>query len=551
MPLKTGSSEKVIGENIAIERAHGKPEKQAIAIAMSKAGKSKGKDGSGDHDKAKKMADKYGVSPGLVHELYTAFYDEAPNAPEAVLWKKVDAMVKRKYAYDSVKPIPVDDEVLGEGAVGGAAIIGSKPGYIIVGPDGKRCSSIFADKSKAEQHAKEQYAGQRVTVKAVRGEVEDSLRPIPVDDADRPKPSNWNGTSVVLKTPEAVAAAYRPNTAEGFKKTFGKDGEGIVDSTGRAVKKGDTVEFHAQGARHVDTVLRVVTYRGEVFAETSGSMHYWLSSGNFKVVPASTAHVNAKDAAQELKPIPVNPAPMAKLIPRSRRPAKDGDDEDDARDAMKILKAKAAGEDPHALGYSLSFVKAVLDGRFGKTYAEILRHFKTHPMAARDADLEPVPINDFTPRGGLKCGNCGASVSQIHRNMSGRVLCPRCQQIKAAAKDGSGRGAQADALARKDLAGASPGSLIRSVKLFDGYEQELGKFLSQVPRAKMVDWLVDQGYMPRDVIEAGREAYAALGSARTPEEKQAANKQWAEVTRKGYVRANDAALEPVPVGGHW
>jgi hypothetical protein len=37
MPLKKGSSEKVIGENIRTERHAGKPEKQAIAIAESKA----------------------------------------------------------------------------------------------------------------------------------------------------------------------------------------------------------------------------------------------------------------------------------------------------------------------------------------------------------------------------------------------------------------------------------------------------------------------------------------------------------------------------------
>ena len=41
MPLKRGSSRKVIGQNIKTEMAHGKPQKQAVAIAMSKAGKSK------------------------------------------------------------------------------------------------------------------------------------------------------------------------------------------------------------------------------------------------------------------------------------------------------------------------------------------------------------------------------------------------------------------------------------------------------------------------------------------------------------------------------
>lgn len=35
MPLIHSGSKKAIGENIAIERNHGKPEKQAIAIAYS------------------------------------------------------------------------------------------------------------------------------------------------------------------------------------------------------------------------------------------------------------------------------------------------------------------------------------------------------------------------------------------------------------------------------------------------------------------------------------------------------------------------------------
>ena len=43
MPLKSGKSKKVVSENIKTEMAAGKSQAQSVAIALSKAGKSRKK----------------------------------------------------------------------------------------------------------------------------------------------------------------------------------------------------------------------------------------------------------------------------------------------------------------------------------------------------------------------------------------------------------------------------------------------------------------------------------------------------------------------------
>lgn len=58
MPLSTGTSKAAVSKNVEIERASGKPEKQAVAIALSKQRENRAaKDTAGLHTHLTKLRD--------------------------------------------------------------------------------------------------------------------------------------------------------------------------------------------------------------------------------------------------------------------------------------------------------------------------------------------------------------------------------------------------------------------------------------------------------------------------------------------------------------
>ena len=338
MPLRKGKSQETISHNIAVERHHGKPEKQAIAIAESEARRT-GKDTlmpvdiasakdaesgvckvcgktvaayregarlvanahkpldsstgyasecGGSFKPVKKGTQANDADPDAqskIREVMTETFCTASEAQRAL--RKAHGDVKHAIAIiakmyqdvmdtdDEVKPVPVRDDyeeegfehhgaklpypeprdhedvmpvqvkdrVLGRGAVGDSRldyeVVVGNIGSVYVGVSQSEAMRHYTEYVRQSKTNGGRAGGEDVTlfkndqpIKEYYGSngAEDSLDPIPVNDhtvetkyAAQPKKSGWSGTSLALKTPEAVSSTYKPKGEEGWKKQFGKD----------------------------------------------------------------------------------------------------------------------------------------------------------------------------------------------------------------------------------------------------------------------------------------------------------------------------------------
>ena len=238
MPLAKGNSNAVVSKNIETEIKAGKKPSQAVAIAYSKAGRSK--DSAGDpapvpieaEDRVlgrgavgdgawKAGLEPPGISPGTKmrgDKAYEKLRADGINEYYAREWAQMYAYGIRETLPDRAKaaldlPAPVGDDF---SRVDAAKL------------KRQAAEELLRElKSKAAKGDKEAYkAGMKLTT--IMGRM--ALDVLPVDDeaavtyAKRP-PAPRPVTSVALPTEAEVRAAYKPRTQEELTRSFGKDGD--------------------------------------------------------------------------------------------------------------------------------------------------------------------------------------------------------------------------------------------------------------------------------------------------------------------------------------
>ena len=285
--------------------------------------------------------------------------------------------IAAKPANDAIAPIPVEteDQVLGEGAVGDS----DESDYQETERNLKVARQLFKQGKISERTVKQaekerDEAWNKVKARMWGVSVSDDLKPIPVTDTEwndpKPRGSYKLTTSAALKTPAEVSSAYGKKDPEGMKRSFGKDNQADVDEYWKDFK--EVVQEAKQGGASMAQMCSRFTCGPDDIRKALA----YSKPGQYK----------AEDA-EALRPIPVNPAPMAKLIPTSKaKHVKDSDESEakqaDQRDARVIKEALKAGNTAAEIarknGFPLQFVKDVEAGKF----------------KAADEGLEPIPVGD-------------------------------------------------------------------------------------------------------------------------------------------------------------
>lgn len=379
MPLLSGK--KNIGHNIAVERAAGKPEDQAVAIAMSKAGESKGKDTSefkrGDvvtSDVTPKTGTVLSVEgTGDMAKVLVRF--GAPDKYDVSDVRKLYAYLLRKPAGDSLPaPVAVGKDAsidpytkANEGERAVKAFESSLDGRKYLAAmevDNKGPKSLpSAEFKRLDNKAQALY--QKADLRYWKDKANDDL-PAPVTVCEDSAETDWR-TEMKAKFKDALLkAGYAPDEAREWAIEASKSG-------------------------------------GKVPADIKKALGKW----------GELWHVGTKDSL---------PAPVAVGKDAGKWTVSYLDDYDFAH--------RTQFNDVNAARAAVSKLKSTkLYKHGGISDVEI-----EAPDGKRVSVGDWSPTDTFKPKGGIPCAKCGRSVSQTQRTASGRVLCAGCR-VAAEAKD--------------------------------------------------------------------------------------------------------------------
>ena len=266
MPLVSGNSQKAVSQNIAIERHHGKPEDQAVAIAMSEAEKSK--------DAFPEPVPVKDFNPDAGERgMFYGIEQEAKAKKRRAAAKKAARTRKRRRAKDALPlPVPVGDAYYG--------YTGDAPGEKKISNVERLVLKLMRAGRTSADIAEELGMDRRKVITIMEdlrhgGEDEGT-----VTWKTLPKPVHVSKPlqSVALK-PGEEKEVYRPRTDKELSSSFGKDDARVMTSIElrdeiRAVRsqisgsagimlKRENPERYKQLESHLTDLLDASSYRSK------------------------------------------------------------------------------------------------------------------------------------------------------------------------------------------------------------------------------------------------------------------------------------------------